>query len=349
MLTRNHVFTLLVLVAAVAAVSFNVPLASSQGLAIIAAAVEDELPIDAPDSALWQETTAVEIPLSAQIVARPISRETNVKEIVARALHNGEEIALMLEWADPTRNDSTLEVDSYRDSVAVQFPLVDDQPFFCMGQQGGDVVIWHWKADWQAEMFAQQNMRDTFPNMHVDEYPFTEMDDDDDVLLASYTDPTYLTAQAAGNLRAMTPRSTSVENLLAGGFSTLTSLSQDLQTVQGHGEWNDGTWRVIFTRSLAVAEDEGISLQPERVYSIAFAAWDGENQERGARKSTSQWVSLELAPAVMAAAPAVEAAAATPDGPFQMPLWALIFLLLIASMVVAAALIYYRLGSTGAT
>lgn len=25
-----------------------------------------------------------------------------------------------------------------------------------MGQQGGDVNIWHWKADWQAAVIAQQ-------------------------------------------------------------------------------------------------------------------------------------------------------------------------------------------------
>jgi hypothetical protein len=348
MVTRNRFFLLLVLSLAVISVMFKVPLASSQGLTIVAAAVADDLPINALDSDLWGQATAVEVPLSAQMIVRSMTRETNIKSISARALHNGEDIALLLEWADDTRNDATLGIDNFRDGVAIQFPLAEGQPFFCMGQQGGDVAIWHWKADWQAELIAQQNMRDVYPNMYVDMYPFTEveLDGESDILLAAYTDPTYLTAQAVGNLRAMPARVTPVENLLAGGFGSLTSQMSDQQVVQGHGEWNDGVWRVIFSRSLAAAGSEGASLEPDQLYSIAFAAWDGSNQERGSRKSTSQWISLELAPAVpavaAAAAPAVPPASS--GGRFRLPLWAAAFLLLLLSLIVAGSLVYYKLG-----
>jgi hypothetical protein len=348
MVTRNRFVLVLVLSLAVTSVLFKVPLASSQGLTIIAAATTGELPIDALDSELWEQATPVEVPLSAQIMVRSITRETNIKAISARALHNGEEIVLMLEWADDTRNDSILEVDHFRDSVAVQFPLAEGQPFFCMGQQGGNVVIWHWKADWQAEVFAQQNMRDVFPNMYVDMYPFTEEDleEESDVLLAAYTDPAYLTAHAAGNLRAMPARITPVENLMAGGFGSLTSQASDRQVVQGHGEWNDGVWRVVFSRSLTAAGSQDVSIEPDQVYSIAFAAWDGSNQERGSRKSTSQWVSLELAPALPSVAAAPSVSAATPDSPLRMPIWAVAFLLMLLSFIVVVALVYYRLGQS---
>ncbi len=80
----------------------------------------------------------------------------------------------MMEWADPTRDESVLRVEDFRDGAAVQFPLAESLPFYCMGQQGGDVNIWHWKADWQTAINARQELHDQFPNMYVDQYPFTE-------------------------------------------------------------------------------------------------------------------------------------------------------------------------------
>jgi len=338
MLTHNRLLILVGLALAVAAVVFKTPLASSQGLTITATEITGELPVSAPQSDLWNQTTAVEVPLSAQMIARPMLPETNVKSVTARALHNGQELALLLEWADPTRNESTLRVEDFRDGVAVQFPLAQAQPFFCMGQQGGDVNIWHWKADWQAAITAAQELRDVFPNMYVDQYPFTE--EGTDVVLAAYTDPNYLTAQAAGNLMALPVHASPVENLVAGGFGSLTSQPVDRQNVQGHGEWRDGVWRVVFSRGLTSAEREDISLASDKVYSVAFAAWDGANQERNGTKSTSQWVSLQLAGA--AAAPAA-AAAAIPQTTSKLPLWVWLAMLVFLSVVVAGVMLYYNL------
>jgi hypothetical protein len=338
MLTRNRLTILLGLALAVAAVVFKTPLASSQGLTITAAEITGELPISAPQSDLWNQTTAVEVPLSAQIITKPMLPETNVKSVTARALHNGQELALLLEWADPTRNESTLRVEDFRDGVAVQFPLAQAQPFFCMGQQGGDVNIWHWKADWQAAITAAQELRDVFPYMYVDQYPFTE--DGTDVVLAAYTDPNYLTARAVGNLMALPVHASPVENLVAGGFGSLTSQPEDRQNVQGQGEWHNGVWRVVFSRSLTSAEREDISLAPNKVYSIAFAAWDGANQERNGTKSTSQWVSLQLAGA--ATAPAA-AAVTIPETASKLPVWLWLALLMLLSVGVAAVIVYYSL------
>ena len=33
-------------------------------------------------------------------------------------------------------NDDMVGVQDFRDAVAVQFPLAEGQPFFCMGQRG---------------------------------------------------------------------------------------------------------------------------------------------------------------------------------------------------------------------
>lgn len=344
MLTHNRLIILTAVALAIAAVIFKTPLASSQGLTITVAAVSGELPAMDPFSELWQQATAVEVPMSAQIVARPISPQANIKSVTARALHNGTDLALMMEWADPTQDESTLAMDAFRDGAAAQFPLAEALPFYCMGQLGGDVNIWHWKADWQAAIAGRQRLEDVFPNMYVDQYPFTEAGVD--ALSASYTDANYLTAQAAGNLMAADAHISPVENLIAGGFGSLTSQPVERQNVQGYGEWRDGVWRVIYSRSLTSAEPDDVSLASDVVHSVAFAAWDGANDERNGTKSTSQWVSLELASlGVAPAAPAVAETAPAQAGTFRLPGWLWVIMLAGLTVLVLGSAAFYHMGT----
>src|SRR3990170_2330051 len=294
---------ILVLAATLALTLFRVPLASSQGLTVVAPYVEQDLPIGDPDSPLWQQSTALDIPLSAQNVTLPKILETSVRTVSARALHDGSRIALLVEWADGTKNDTTVRAEDFRDAMAVQFPLAEGPPFFCMGQAGGNVNIWHWKADWEAELTARADVDSVYPNMYVDQYPFTSADEPVSASPADYTDPNYLPAMASGNLLAAPTRASSVEDLVAGGFGTLTAEPLAGQNVDGFGEWSGGTWRVIFSRDLRSAETEDVKFTAGKLYSVAFAAWDGANGERNGQKSTSQWVSLQLAPPPRAAAP----------------------------------------------
>ena len=201
----------------------------------------------------------------------------------------------MLEWEDETRNDTTVRVQDFRDAVALQFPLVTDQPYFCMGQPGGNVNIWQWKADWQAEMVAWQDVDTAYENMYVDRYPFAATGiEAKRASPLDYSELSYVPALSAGNLLARPKRPSSVEDIIAGGFGTLTSQSLQGQNVQGFGEWTDGRWRVIFRRALSSEELEDVQFRRGKVYSMALAAWDGANDERNGQKSTSQWVSLRL-------------------------------------------------------
>src|SRR3989337_2373958 len=200
---------ILVLAASLALTFFRVPLASSQGLTLLAPYVEQDLPIGVPDSPLWGQSPALEIPLSAQTVTRPMTLETTVRTVSARALHDGSRIALLVEWSDGTKNDSTVRAEDFRDAVAVQFPLAEGPPFFCMGQVGGNVNIWHWKADWEAELPDRGAVDSVYPNMYVDQYPFTSADEPVSASPADYTAPKYLPAMASGNLLAAPTRASS--------------------------------------------------------------------------------------------------------------------------------------------
>jgi hypothetical protein len=346
-ITHPRLLAAFILLLAVALTWLRIPVASSQGLTLVAARVAEELPLTNPDADLWQQAPAIEVPLSAQNITRPIFSETRVKSITARALYNDQQLAFLVEWADETENDQAIRVEDFRDSVALQFPLAEGPPFFCMGQQGGNVSIWHWKADWQAAITAGQTLAAAHPNMYVDYYPFTA--EGGDVLLSEYIDAAYLPAQAVGNLFANPMRPSPVENLAAGGFGSLTARPPEAQDVQGHGVYGDGRWRVIFSRDLAAAAADDISFNPEQVYSVALAAWDGANNERNGTKSTSQWVSFQFGPAVAAAAPAAVAAPATAAPAQARPgIPPLVFIIIFIGVTVAVAFFYfyYRVGAS---
>ncbi len=313
MITRSRLLVGLLLALSVLFTLYKVPIASSQGLTIVAAAVEGDLPATDVDSPMWQEAAAIEVPMSAQVVAKPILPDTKIRSVTARALHNGSQLAILVEWKDETLDDQMVRVQDFRDSVALQFPLLEGQPFFCMGQTGGNVNIWHWKADWQSDITRRQDMETLYPDMYVDHFPFADPAAGVGAGPEDYLDANYLPALASGNLFASGAHASPVEDLIAGGFGTLTSQPVEGQNVQGFGVWENGLWRVIFLRGLASPEPDDVSFTPGNLYPLAFAAWDGANAERDGLKSTSQWVDLQLAGE--APRPEVDAGAAPrPEG-----------------------------------
>ena len=57
----------------------------------------------------------------------------------------------------------------------------------------------------------------------------------------------------------------------------------------------DSGWAVVLTRSLRVKPDEGASIQGKGAMPVAFAAWDGEHQERdGLKAVTLEWWQLRF-------------------------------------------------------
>ncbi len=309
MMNRPRITLLSLILLAAALTFFKIPLASSQSLTLVATRVDGDLPLQDPASPLWQKSTAIDVPLSAQMITLPRLNNTNVKSVKARALHNDQQLAILVEWDDATQDDSMVRVQDFRDAAAVQFPLTAGEPFICMGQAGTDVNIWHWKADWQADIAARQDMETAYPNMNVDFYPFAKT-----ALPApgDYADPNYVTAYQAGNPFAQV-HTTPVENLIAGGFGTLTALPPDDQPVQGYGTHADGKWRVILARDLKASHPEDAQFEVGKSYPMAFAAWDGANGERNGQKSVSQWVALSInKPLVTAQSTGAAATSGTP-------------------------------------
>lgn len=83
------------------------------------------------------------------------------------------------------------------------------------------------------------------------------------------------------------------QNLLAKGFGTSTLVP--FEGLRSAAVRTDSGWAVVLVRPLRVSADEGASLQGRKSVPIAFAAWDGENQERdGLKAVTLEWWQLRF-------------------------------------------------------
>jgi DMSO reductase family type II enzyme heme b subunit len=79
----------------------------------------------------------------------------------------------------------------------------------------------------------------------------------------------------------------SVKDMSAKGFGTLENQPQ--QDVKGKGAWKDGEWRVIFSRPLTDNDTQDAQFPAGKFQNIAFAVWDGSNNEKGAQKAITSW------------------------------------------------------------
>jgi len=158
--------------------------------------------------------------------------DVTVKDVTVRGLNDGRQVAIMLEYEDPTEDAD--------DAAAVEFMVGDKKAHFAHGQpmlqvDGGPVNIWFWKNK---------------------------------------------------NGKAL--------DMTAQGFGTLRS--QDQQDVKAKGVYQNGKWRVVFTRALTTTDANDTQFQPGAFTNIAFAVWDGkkdpasgELKEKGSQKAVSSW------------------------------------------------------------
>ena len=205
---------------------------AQESVAVRATVVTGGLPADDPNAAAWNSAPQAQFPLSPQVHWQNRIQEATVKDLKVRALHDGTQIAVLLEYADPTEDPD--------DAAALEFMVGDKKAHFAHGQpmaqvEGGPVNIWYWKNK---------------DNKAVD--------------------------------------------MNAKGFGTLKA--QEHQDVKAKGVYANGTWKVVFSRSLANEHvNEDVQVKPGEFINVAFAVWDGkkdasgELREKGSQKAVSSW------------------------------------------------------------
>lgn len=229
-----------------------------------------------PSHSAWNDAAAVRVPLTAQRGSYAAGGGS-VQTVSAKALHYNDTLYIRVEWKDASRNDATTRVEDFSDAVALEFPskTASTVPSVCMGQADAGVNIWHWRADSEAGLLDPVEI---YTGAAIDMYPST--------------DTLFYTAREAGNPFA-NPDLGAVQTLVSQAFGQLTTSS--VQDVQGKGAWENETWAVVFARAYTSEGPEHAGFSGGARTDIAFAVWDGSQDERNGMKSASQFVTLSIA------------------------------------------------------
>ncbi|MEE2987805.1 MAG: ethylbenzene dehydrogenase-related protein [Nitrospinota bacterium] len=238
--------------------------------------VDEEIDLE-PDNEIWQRVPIKEVrllPLNA--------RRSPVNRVRFQSVVNDDAVAIRVQWNDPTPDRTSSRHQDFKDAIAVEFALGDvllhehghNEPFFGMGNRGKVVNIWQWRADWQTEIETKKKL----------EYATKGMDLDI-MIFGGEVNP----------VDALNPfRDVPVEEMNAEGFGTLTPQPQTKQNVLGKGVWKDGKWAVVFYRTLDSLNKWDTKFQKKQPILVAFAVWDGVNQDRNGRKVVSMWQRLHM-------------------------------------------------------
>ncbi|MFQ5625477.1 MAG: ethylbenzene dehydrogenase-related protein, partial [Methyloligellaceae bacterium] len=140
--------------------------------------IDGELPA-APDDAKWKKAEPMDVRLAGQVVSAPRWQNPSIEMVTLQAAFNDKEIAFRLTWDDPFKDvkhnagqeldvkelaklgafNSFVEpggmvqqkLDTFRDSVALQFPVKLAQgttkPHFHRGNSSNPVHLWRWMSD----------------------------------------------------------------------------------------------------------------------------------------------------------------------------------------------------------
>jgi DMSO reductase family type II enzyme heme b subunit len=219
-------------VAGLVVVTVLPPVNAQESVAVRASLVSGSLPADDPTAAAWSTASQAEFPMSPQVHWPVRITETTAKSIKVKGLHDGTNVAILREFADPTEDPE--------DAAAIEFMVGDTKAHFAHGQtmgqvEGGPVNIWYWKN-----------------------------------------------------------KDGKAVDMSAKGFGTLKA--QAHQDVKAKGVYQDGVWKVVFSRPFSTENTvEDTQLKPGEFTSIAFALWDGKKteagqpKEKGSEKAVSSW------------------------------------------------------------
>ena len=244
----------------------------------------NEITLD-PNASVWDPISLHVSKMILQDLVEPRLMEASTQEVQVKAMTNGAELALRVEWLDDTQSDMP-GPQHFIDGCAVQFPTLIEAnvPAPQMGEVGKSVEISFWRADWQAIVDGRpDNINALYPNASIDHYPSEAKSLENNPQALSDAAARYAPARALGNRRAG-PREQPVEDMIAEGPGTLTPAAS--ATSKGKGVRTAQGWAVVITRPMPAGFSTANPSQ------IAFAVWEGSRTETGARKMRTGWVPL---------------------------------------------------------
>jgi DMSO reductase family type II enzyme heme b subunit len=115
---------------------------AQESVSVRATLLTGGVPVDDPSAAVWSSAPPATFPMSPQVHWQNRIQEVTVKDVIVRALHDGTQVAVLVEYTDPTQDPD--------DAAALEFMVGDKKAHFAHGQpmlqvEGGPVNIWFWK------------------------------------------------------------------------------------------------------------------------------------------------------------------------------------------------------------
>jgi DMSO reductase family type II enzyme heme b subunit len=329
---RSKLITCVLMSAFVLGVAGGVSAANIQALK-----VQGNIPSD-PTDPFWSQYGPtkgkhVTVDMDPQMITNPMWPNPSTKWVNVKAATNGQEIAVRLEWTDPTRNDVMVQSQQYKDQAALMFPVNQsgEEPPFTMGGDGERVNIWQWKATWQREgagstgNTGMADMEDQYGNMAMGSGSYYMYEPNGKLKLDNST-PTgtpgtksaALASRGAGNI---SKRSTYVdfgmgknEGVFNPGRATGNIMSDAGQRVSSVEDLNAEGFSTLTTQAHQDVQGEGnwsnnrwgVVFKRSLTNSdtndtqfkggktpMAIAIWNGNNKDRNGQKAVTQWNELQ--------------------------------------------------------
>lgn len=207
--------------------------------------------------------------------ANALTPNWKAKKADVAAVYDGKNIALMVKWADKTRDVEQCKLsDVYTDGFAVQFAAATKKsqplPYIGMGSEGRPVVVHLQKAN--NKVYEPNGNKDVYHQINRQQ---TEVFGKE---LADFD----AKVEALGNK--------DYERVFVGeGFRSLTevkdgSIKSNATMVHGPNGWTGTLIRPL--------KDDYVNLSG--TVPVSIAVWDGSNMGRNGLKNLSAWVAINL-------------------------------------------------------
>ncbi|MCX6060885.1 MAG: ethylbenzene dehydrogenase-related protein [Campylobacterales bacterium] len=250
--------------------------------AITAVKVTDSLDGIKADSAIWSNAKFSTITLYPQTAiemndkkANELTENAKAKKAQVAALYDGKNIALMVKWADGSKDlQSGYASTTYSDGFAVQFAGATAKPqplpYIGMGSVGRPVVVHLQKAN--EKVYEPNGNKDVGNQINRQQTGvFGQELADFDAKVASLAVTDY-------------------ERIFVGeGFRSLTEVKDGSIKSNSSMVYGANGWSGILTRSL---KDDYVNLSG--TVPVSIAVWDGSKMGRNGLKNLSSWIAINL-------------------------------------------------------
>ena len=209
------------------------------------------------DDPAWQTADRFYIPMVGQIVVRPRWFSPRVDGVWVQALHDGQDVALLVSWTDPSESPDSAWAEYAQQIIETMGP----------GDEGAATAP-------------------GAPDQLVVQFP--------QELSGGMERPYFLQGDSRRPAYTWTWRSGIVGAIESTARGMGTGAAHAEQHLRAAAQFADGQWKVLILRALDTGGDEDLALPVGQPIPMAFQVWDGDNGESGNQGAVSTWYFLFL-------------------------------------------------------